>query len=109
LRILKSGARVKKLNVTQEQINQIKEATSKNRKSWYFRKEAIRRIIGSSPCFSCSGIPSIEVVWDVKEAIRKESYCEKCSLSLFEREKDLPTDKKALGDYYNLELQEVTI
>jgi hypothetical protein len=69
------------------------------------KKETISRIIGSSPCFSCSGIPSIELLWDMEGAIRKESYCENCSLMLFEREKDLPTDKKSLADYYNLQLE----
>ena len=104
---LRNGARVRELNVTQEQIDQINQ--TKTRESWYTKKEAIRRIIGSSPCFSCSGIPSIELICKMKGAMRKESYCENCSLMLFQRDKDSPTDKRELADYYNLQLEEVTV
>jgi hypothetical protein len=52
---------------------------------------------------------SIELICDVNGATRKESYCEECSLMFFEREKDLPTNKKEIAEFYGLRLEGVTV
>ena len=55
------------------------------------KKRIIKEMTGHSGCWSCGGIPTLEVTYPVKDggATQIERYCEDCIKKLYEREQVL--------------------
>lgn len=67
------------------------------------KNELIQKVTGFRGCSSCGDIPDIQLSYDLQSASKIERYCDKCAKTVFEREKTLPVDKKALAEYYGCE------
>ncbi len=99
LKIRPKNAVIKELHVTKEMREKVKE---KLKTSPMKKGEVIRQIVGFKGCSSCGGVPDMEITYKLGGATRIERYCEKCAKMVFERENKLPTDNKALQEYYGI-------
>ena len=87
---------IKELNYSQEEIAEVGRIQTSD--PFTKRKDNIKSILGCSPCCVCNEIPSKKVIYDLGDLIRNESYCDKCYLSVYEKNKD--SSSKDLAEAY---------
>ena len=103
--LLKNKGTVRELKFSKEKLLEVKDMMDSNKFSPYRKKHLLKDSIGVSPCGLCSGIPDIEISYQVgdqdQKIIRVEHFCTVCYRVSLEREKEKPKDKIALADFYN--------
>lgn len=86
---------LRQLNTPEETLTRIQEIE----RTFFDNKSKIKDLLGHSLYCCCSGVPNIEVSYDLGGARKIEYYCNSCKSSLVERERE-PTDRKVLAEKY---------
>lgn len=107
---LRRGAKIKQLNFSKEDIKKVSELMSHRDPSSlplssHHRREESKRILGTSLCSVCYGIPTVQVTYDVSDhdlkASRRETYCDNCLRQVYERiSAGEPEDSSKAAEFY---------
>ena len=76
LRIRPDNGTIRELNILKENLEELQKIVSSHRTTEDIKKLMIKKFAKLSPCCTCGGIPSLEVVYDCDGASRVERYCE---------------------------------
>ena len=85
LRIRPDYGTIRELNILKENLEELQKIVSSHRTTEDIKKLMIKKFAKVSPCCTCGGIPSLEVVYDCDGASRVERYCESCANRVFSR------------------------
>ena len=85
LRIRPDNGTIRELNILKENLEELQKIVSSHRTTEDIKKLMIKKFAKLSPCCTCGGIPSLEVVYDCDGASRVERYCESCANRVFSR------------------------
>ena len=85
LRIRPDNGSIRELNILKENLEELQKIVSSHRTTEDIKKLMIKKFAKLSPCCTCGGIPSLEVVYDCDGASRVERYCESCANRVFSR------------------------
>jgi len=69
-------------------------------KAPYFKKTAIRRILGHTFCAECHEIPSLEISYAEFDIIRIEHYCTNCYQKSLARSLEEPQTREEIAEFY---------
>lgn len=105
---LRKGVKLRELKIPEENLKQLKETMSSGFSSPYRRRELGKQILGTSLCSLCSGIPSVELTYDVSDkdlkATKVERYCDSCLRQVYTRiEAGEPTKSEDIAAFYGCE------
>ena len=79
LRIRPDNGTIRELNLPKEILEVLQKVVSSPQTTDDIKKIMIKKFAKVSPCCTCGGIPSLEVVYDCDGASRVERYCESCA------------------------------
>ena len=86
LRIRPDKGIIRELNIPKEKLEVLQKVVSSPQITDEVKKIMIKKFAEVSPCCVCSGIPSLEVVYDVGGGARRvERSCEACATRVFSR------------------------
>ena len=85
LRIKPDNGTIRELNIPKENLEELQKIVSSHRTTEDIKKLMIKKFAKVSPCCTCGGIPSLDVVYDCDGASRVERYCESCANRVFSR------------------------
>lgn len=87
---IRQDATIHELNLESDKLEALQKVVSANITE-SSKKRIIKHITGETPCFSCGGIPTLEVRYPVKDggATNIERYCKSCVSKVFAREQVL--------------------
>ena len=85
LRIRPDNGTIRELNILKENLEELQKIVSSHRTTEDIKKLMTKKFAKLSPCCTCGGIPSLEVVYDCDGASRVERYCESCANRVFSR------------------------
>ena len=85
LRIRPDNGSIRELNILKENLEELQKIVSSHRTTEDIKKLMTKKFAKLSPCCTCGGIPSLEVVYDCDGASRVERYCESCANRVFSR------------------------
>ena len=83
LRIRPETEQYRELKIPKENLEELQKILSSPKATDDIKKLMIKRLAKASPCCTCGGIPSLEVVYDWEGAKRIERYCETCANRVF--------------------------
>ena len=85
LRIRPDNGTIRELNVPKERLEVLEKVVSSPQTTDDIKKRMIRKIAKVSPCCTCGGIPTYEVIYHYDGALKVERYCESCANRVFSR------------------------
>jgi hypothetical protein len=86
LRIRPDNGTIRELKIPKGILEVLQKVVTSPQTTDDVKKLMIKKFAQVSPCCICSGIPSLEVVYDVEFASRVERYCEACANRVFSRD-----------------------
>jgi hypothetical protein len=86
LRIRPDNGTIRELKIPKEILEVLQKVVTSPQTTDDVKKLMIKKFAQVSPCCIFSGIPSLEVVYDVEFASRVERYCEACANRVFSRD-----------------------
>lgn len=86
---IRQDASIHQINLESDKLEALQKVVDANVSEGV--KKRIIIVTGHTRCWSCSGIPTLEVRYPVKDggATKIERYCEPCIRKLYEREQVL--------------------
>jgi len=85
LRIRKDNDKIRELNINKDTLEELQKIVSSPKTTDDIKKIMIKKFAKVSPCCTCGGIPTYEVIYDCDGASRVERYCDPCSERVFSR------------------------
>ena len=85
LRIRPDNGTIRELNIPKDTLEELQKIVSSPRTTDDIKKIMIKKFAKVSPCCTCGGIPTYEVVYDCDGASRVERYCDPCSDRVFSK------------------------
>ena len=85
LRIRPENASIRELKIPKDKLEELQKIVSSPKTTDDIKKMKIKELAKASPCCTCGGIPSLEVIYELEGASRIERYCDSCANRVFSR------------------------
>ena len=83
LRIRPDNGTIRELKIPKENLEELQKILSSPKATDDIKKMKIKELAKASPCCTCGGIPSYEVIYQLEGASRIERYCDSCANRVF--------------------------